>query len=167
MAEKYFELVSTVLDKQKEMYDLSVVSVNTTTELVSSLMRVMDKEVHARFLEESPLRYSSSSLQFTGFLSEGYSITGDQVRWMFELFNNSNTSTNVQAVLCLMHLESPYMFSDERQLLISSNVLHLHLGRDNSDINIKVDTHKSYALPNIKARIARCFVLSEFYDDDI
>ncbi|KAF2364055.1 PLAT/LH2 domain [Trinorchestia longiramus] len=143
VAKQYFSLVSTVLDKQYEIYDLSVVSVNTTNELILSLMRVMGKEVRSRFLEESPLRYSTSTLDFVGFLTEGNGIASDHGEWMFKLGNTSTGFARNAAVLCLVHLKTPYMLADSHAVDVSTDVLHLRLGSSERLANVEVRLPRS------------------------
>lgn len=140
---QYFALTSTVIDKQEEIYDLSVVSVNTTEVLIASLLQVMWWEVRARFLEETPLSYSTSTLEFSGFLSEGFAINARKPTDLFELLDDNSVPAQVQAVMTLLHFHSPYMMpSDQKDPVeIDSKVLHLHV-RWNKTMPLNVKVHK-------------------------
>lgn len=91
-------------------------------------MQVMSQEVHARFLEETPLSFATSTLEFSGFLTEGYAINTRKETEMFEILDGNSVSASVQAVMVLVHFQTPYMIaSDQDALDINTEVLHLEM----------------------------------------
>lgn len=139
-------LTSAVLDKQTEIYDWVSSSLQLSIELVELLLKVMESEIKARFLEEQPLAYSSSTLKYTGYLAETERIN----RWSSMVpftFNTSGLPHGVHLVQSLEHERSPY------------NVKEYHVASEvvNVDLHIHKDIQKTVTVghfPKSCSRIA-------------
>ncbi|XP_063588724.1 LOW QUALITY PROTEIN: uncharacterized protein LOC134765858 [Penaeus indicus] len=127
-AKEYFALTSEVLDKQTEIYDWASSSLLLSIELVELLLKVMEGEIRARFLEEQPLEYPSSTLKYTGYLAETEHLN----RWSSDVlfaFNTSGLPHRVHLVQSLEHDRSPYYVKDDP--VVSKVVsVDLHMNRD-------------------------------------
>ena len=96
-----------MLDKQTEIYDDNITSVDITTNIITQLLNIMEVETSARFMEEKPLTWSTSTLTFYGYwaVSDCINKWNNTVPFLFE---TGNVMFGEHLVQALVHKESPF-----------------------------------------------------------
>lgn len=122
-AQEYFILTSAMLDKQTELYDGNITSVDTTTSIITQLLNIMEIETRARFREEKPLTWSTNTLTFYGYWAVSDSINkwNNTVPFLFE---DGSIMYGENLVQALVHTESPFHLPVDP---ITSEVIYLGL----------------------------------------
>lgn len=139
-AKEYFLLSSSVLDKQNSIYDWDSTSATLSTNVIDMLLNVMKVETRSRFMEESPLTYASSTLDFVGYLADTDRINKWNKSVPF-IFEPGSIPNGVHLVQGLMHQRSPYNVSGVHITSVVVNV-DLHI-KENLNRLVKVKLLRS------------------------